>query len=214
MLMLSIDLHCAGVFDVLKEVREMRTAKGFTSRSLLILFLPVLLLSGCAPVISKGLREQAAKTLTFEEVFQNPEAYKGEIVIWGGEIVKTTNQKDRMTLLEIVQRPLDWQEEPESAGSSEGRFLVLVEKVLDPHIYRNGRLITVAGQILGEKTQLLGEMEYRYPLLLSKQTYLWRTYPYYYPYPYYPYYPWGYYYPYYRWRWGYYHDPWWGYPYW
>jgi len=49
-----------------------------------------------------------------------------------------------------------------------------------------GREITVAGEIIGEKTQLLGQMEYRYPLLLSKQIYLWRAYHYYYyPFPYY-----------------------------
>jgi len=46
------------------------------------------------------------------------------------------------------------------------------------------------------KISKLGEMDYRYPLLLGKQIHLWREY--YYPGPYY-YYP-------------YYYDPWWDYP--
>jgi len=163
----------------------------------LLLFI---LFSGCAP-ISKELRAEADKTLTFQQVFQKPEAYKGKIVIWGGEIVQTINQEDKTTLIEVLQRPLDWQEEPKETGPSGGRFLVLAEKYLDPQIYRNGREITVAGEILGEKTRLLGEMEYRYPLVLSRQIYLWREYGYHYPPPYYPYGPWGDY------------DPWWDYPY-
>ncbi len=79
--------------------------------------------------------------------------------------------------------------------------MVLVEKFLDPNVYRPDREITVAGEIIGERTKPLGQVDYRYPLLLSQQIYLWREYRYAYPppyYPYFPYYPWGYY------------DPWWG----
>ena len=99
----------------------------------------------------------------------------------------------------------EWVEEPEKEEPSGGRLLVLGERFLDPYHYRKGKEITVAGEILGEKTRPLGKMEYRYPLLLSKQIYLWRKHPYYYPPPYYPYDP--------RWydryddpRW--YDDPW------
>jgi len=171
---------------------------------LFTLFCTLTFFAGCPP-ISVQLREKA-EPLSFAEVFKNPEAYKGKIVIWGGEIIQTTNQKDGTSLIEVFQRPLDRVEEPESTEASGGRFLALVQRFLDPHLYRKGREITVAGEIIGEKTQLLGQMEYRYPLLLSKQIYLWRGYHYYYyPFPYYPYYR---YYP--RWYYGpWYDDPWW-----
>jgi outer membrane lipoprotein len=170
----------------------------------LALFCLLSTFTACAP-ISKELRAQA-EPLSFAEVFKNPQAYKGKIVIWGGEIIQTTNQKDGTSLIEVFQRPLDWEEEPESTRASGGRFLVLVQRFLDLYIYREGKEITVAGEIIGEKMQLLGQMEYRYPLLLSKQIYLWRGYHYYYyPFPYYPYYP---YHP--RWYYGpWYYDPWW-----
>lgn len=161
------------------------------------------LLSGCAHVISKDIRDKVDPSLTFEKVIQNPIAYKGKTVVWGGEIVETLNQKNGTTEIEVVQIPLDSSDAPKISNTSEGRFLILVNKYLDPYLYRKGRRITVAGEILGEKIQPLGEMDYRYPVISSKQIYLWEEYyypPYPYPYPYY--YPWGYY------------DPWWGYPYW
>ena len=169
--------------------------------SLFLILLLMIVLPACAPVISKELRKTADLTTTFQQVFQNPEAYKGKTVIWGGEIIETINQKDRSTLVEVLQRPLDWLEEPQRTEPSGGRFLILADGYLDPYIFRRGRRLTVAGEILGGQTKPLGEMEYRYPLLRSKQIYLWGdVYHYPYPPPYYPYYPWWY-------------HGWWGYPY-
>ncbi|RKY39755.1 MAG: hypothetical protein DRP85_09575, partial [Candidatus Makaraimicrobium thalassicum] len=64
-------------------------------------------------------------------------------------------------------------------------------------IYSQGRKITVAGEVKGKKIKPLGEVEYTYPLISSKEIYLWPkekevTYPYphyfyYWPYPFYPY---------------------------
>ena len=167
------------------------------SASLFLLSLLLLILfSGCSP-ISKELRAQADKTLTFRQVFQNPEAYKGKLVIWGGDVVETINQKEGTTLIVVLQRPLDWTEEPEF-NRSEGRFIILVEGFEDPYFFRRGRRVTVAGEIEGRKVMHLGELDYPYPLLLSKQLYLWEEY-YYYPYPYLYSYP--YYYRYYPWWW-------------
>jgi outer membrane lipoprotein len=186
--------------------KEMNRVGSFHLKLLLLVLSLCILFSGCASVISRNLRDQADLALTFQQVFQDPEAYKGKIVIWGGNILRTKNQKDRTTLIEVLQKPLDWEEEPKDTGSSEGRFLVLVDHFLDPYVFRGGRKITVAGEILGERTTLLGEMEYRYPYLLGKQIYLWTVnYEEYSPPP--PY-PWGYY-----GLWGYRGPAWWSYPY-
>jgi outer membrane lipoprotein len=161
-----------------------------------LLFILFLFISGCAHVISKEIRDHSDLSLTLRQVRQNPNDYKGKSVVWGGDIVQTTNQKDGTTLIEVFQRPLGRRGEPKETLSSEGRFLILVEKYLDPYIYRRGKRITVAGEMMGEKIKPLGEMDYRYPLLLSKQIYLWEDYYYQYPPPYY------------------YYDPWWGHPFW
>ena len=155
----------------------------------------IFLLSGCAHVISKDLRTKSDSSLTLNQVRQNPETFKGKLVVWGGEIIETVNQKDGTTQIEVFQKPLGWRGAPNEMVASEGRFLISVDQYLDSYIFRKGKKITVAGEIQGEKTKPLGEMDYRYPFLLSRQYYLWPEY-YSRPYPYY------------------YYDPWWGYPYW
>ena len=155
------------------------------------IFVLIPLISGCVHVVPKQLREEVDPTLTFQQIFQNPSQYQGKTVIWGGDIIQTLNLRDGTTRIEVFERPLNWREEPKDTLSSGGRFLIRVEKYLDPYIYRRGMKITVAGVILGEETKPLGELDYRYPLLLSKQITLWEEY----VYPLF------------------YYDPWWGYPY-
>jgi outer membrane lipoprotein len=161
----------------------------------IVLFLIVALSSGCAHVISRDLRTQTDAALTFHQVLQNPNAYKRKTVVWGGEIIETMNQKDGTTLIEIFQRPLGWRGEPKQWAASGGRFLALDSKYLDPYIFKKGKKVTIAGEISGEEVRPIGKMDYHYPLLSSKQIYLWEEY--YHPESYYPYY----------------YLPWWGYPY-
>ncbi len=171
------------------------------STALSLLFFPILLIlfvSGCAHVISEDIRKNSDLSLTLNQFRGNPSTYIGKSVVWGGEIIQVINQEDGTTEIEVFQEPLDFTGEPKERGVSEGRFLVLSDGFLDPYVYRTGRRITVAGELREEKIEPLGEIYYRYPLITSKQIYLW---PVYYPYPYYAYDPWWY------------DDFWWGYPY-
>jgi len=160
---------------------------------LLWLFLIFSFISGCGHVISENLRKQIDPAITFKQVFENPSAYTGKMVLWGGEIIQAINQKDGTTLIEVFQTPLRWRGEPKDTEESipfEGRFLIRIAKYIDPYLYRRGRKITVAGEIQGEITKLLDEMSYRYPVILSRQIYLWEEYHYQYPTHYYYYDPW------------------------
>jgi outer membrane lipoprotein len=164
-----------------------------------IILLFVLALTGCAPVISKPLRDQVDHTLTFRDVFNDPDANKGKVVVWAGVIVEAKNTKEG-TLIEILQKPADYFGGPETVDKSEGRFLALYGSYLDVAVYGKGREVTVAGEVTGKRTMPLGEIQYTYPLLLVKEIYLWpdtnkERLP---PYPYAAYYPWWWY------------DPFWG----
>jgi outer membrane lipoprotein len=166
------------------------------SRFKWFLLFSLILFSGCAHVISKDLRTKSDLSLTLSQVRQHPETFKGKWVVWGGEIIETVNQREGTTQIEVFQRPLGWRGEPKETTASEGRFLILADQYLDPYVFRRGKKITVAGEITGEKIKPLGQMDYRYPLVSTKQIYLWPEYnaqPYPYPYSYY--------------------DPGWGYPY-
>jgi outer membrane lipoprotein len=154
---------------------------------------------GCAHTISQTVREQAEPPVPFAQLRASPEAYQDRMVILGGEIIQTHNVPEG-TLLEVLQKPLDAAERPLLTDYTEGRFMALCERYLDPAVYAKGRNITVAGRVLGTRTGQVGELEYTYPLIACAELHLWPPVA-----PVTPYYA-------YPWYWGPYRF--WGYPYW
>lgn len=151
-------------------------------------------MTGCAHVISSQMREAARRDLPFSAVRSNPESYQGQTVIWGGQILDTLNEEG-LTLIKVLQIPLDYTDMPEDEEESQGRFIARIDGYADPEIYRKGRMLTLAGTITGKKIEPLGNMDYVYPLVDIKEIHLWKQY--YGPYgatpP--PYWNWGYPYP-------------------
>jgi outer membrane lipoprotein len=135
----------------------------------------LLMLSGCALLnIPKDIRHRIAKDIKFKDVLVDPEAFKGKTVMWGGQVLKVTHAKEG-TYMEILQTPLTWEGVPSYADQSEGRFLLLSKRYLDPAVYLPRRKVTIAGQILGktEKPLQEGGAEYSYPLVSGDYVYLW-----------------------------------------
>jgi len=163
------------------------------SCSLMFLFL---ISAGCAPVISKGLRQEVSRDITFKELIKVPEAYKGKIVLFSGVILGSKNTKEG-TLIEVLQKPADMEGRPKDVDESDGRFLALYDGYLDTAIYSRGREALVAGEVRDKRVLPLGEIEYTYPLISIKEIHLFKArkeeifYPY--PYPYWWHYPWWHY---------------------
>ena len=88
-------------------------------RTYLFLFLSIFLFA-CAPVISKETKESVDTSLTFNEVAQSPDTYKGKIVLWGGEIIQVLPQDNGTTLIEVLKWPLGWFDEPRETVSFHG----------------------------------------------------------------------------------------------
>src|SRR3990172_7644873 len=132
-------------------------------------------LISCAPVISPEVLKTVDKTITFEQILTNPDAYKNKMVLLGGTIIKTINLPDE-TLIEVIQQPLNRGNMPKDPEASKGRFIIVFKEFKDPAIFSPGRLITVAGEVIGSQTRPLGETNYNYPLLTPKEYYLWRPY--------------------------------------
>jgi outer membrane lipoprotein len=161
-----------------------------------------LLLNACTPVISPQLMDQVDRSLMYSSLASRPDEFKGKIVLLGGTIVQTV-PKPGETEIEVVQKDLLSSGEPRLTDKSQGRFLVVVDRFLDPAIYKPERGLTVAGKVHGSVVRRIGEIDYRYPVIAALELYLWReplpprAYPYAYPYGY-PAYPWrGWGYPYY-----------------
>ncbi|MBU1209330.1 MAG: Slp family lipoprotein [Proteobacteria bacterium] len=157
----------------------------------------------CAP-ISKEVLHRVDKTLTFRDIQKDPGAYAGKTVLWGGVIIETSNRQQE-TLIKVRQTELDFQQKPTNLDRSLGRFLIRQAGFLDPAIYKEGREITVAGEVTGKEVLPLGNSQYAYPVLWAKEIHLWERRS-----EYRPIYPPWYYDPYYfRWH----HHPYWRHPY-
>ena len=128
--------------------------------------------TGCSHALSSGVRQQVDTTLSLAQLRAAPEAYKDRVVMLGGEMLSTRNLAAG-TLLEILQKPLDSTGRPRDTDHTEGRFMALCEGYLDPAVYSKGRQATLAGRVLGTRTDAVGEMTYVYPLLACLEVHLW-----------------------------------------
>lgn len=157
------------------------------------MFILLLTFLGCAPVISKQVREQVNPDITLEEVFKDPERFEGETIIVSGDIIETEVTKEG-TLLKILQHPAGFRGRPKDGDKSEGRLLAIADFYLDPYVYKKGREVTIGGEVQGIRSLPLGEIQYNYPVIRIKDIYLWPIermyYPFYRPYYYNDYWWW------------------------
>jgi len=133
----------------------------------------VIVISGCAHVISEDIIREVNTEIAFSELRKAPQDYQGKVVLLGGIIVKTVNKKDG-TLLEMYQTELDRYSSPVNIDVSLGRFLAYNKRFLDSEIYRKGRKVTIVGVVQGEEVIRLREIDYRCPYLVVKEIHLWR----------------------------------------
>jgi outer membrane lipoprotein len=131
-----------------------------------------LVLQGCVYAISSELSRKADKTISFDKLQADPDAHKGKLLILGGIIAQTTAIKQG-TLIEVDQQKLDYWGKPERTKRTGGRFLVFYPGYLDALVYYPGRDITVAGEVQGTRSTALGDRQYDYPIILSKELKLW-----------------------------------------
>jgi outer membrane lipoprotein len=132
----------------------------------------VLLLQGCSYAISPDVARTADRTITFEKLQADPPSSKGKIVIIGGLIAQTKNIKTG-TIIEVVQKELDYWGRPRHTVRTGGRFIVLQPRPLDEHVYAPGREITVAGEVTGTEETSLGGSGSAYVLLNAREIKLW-----------------------------------------
>lgn len=137
--------------------------------------LPLLLLlglSGCAGVFPKEIMRECDVDISFPQLILHSERYKGRKVLLGGVILATSHLRGE-TIMEVLQTPLNWRKAPKDVDQSEGRFFIVLTGFLDSAIYRRGRRITVVGEVLGTRVQVLDEIDYPYPLISMDKLFLW-----------------------------------------
>lgn len=130
------------------------------------------ILAGCGPVISDEVLKTVDRDVEFRAVAQDPAQYKGQSVVFGGTILNVEN-RENITEMEVVQEGMNSQLKPVDRGESAGRFIARFNQFMDPAIFSAGKRITVAGIITDVETRPLGKGTYRYPVIESKEHYLW-----------------------------------------
>jgi outer membrane lipoprotein len=135
----------------------------------------LVLLAGCASssIIPEPLEQQIDKSVTFDQVRESPDSYRGRVVVLGGEILKA-KALEGGTQLEVLQLPLDDEKGPVTDRmESKGRFLAWQKEFLDPATIADGTRVTIVGEITGTSLGKMDEADYRYPTLEVKHLHRW-----------------------------------------
>ena len=132
--------------------------------------------AGCATsVIPESLEPQVDKAVTFSQVLEAPDSYRGKVVVWAGEVLKAKAMKGG-TQLEVLQLPLDDEQGPVTDRmESKGRFLALQKEFLDPATMTDGTRVTIVGEITGAAVEKIDEADYRFPALDVKHLHRWEA---------------------------------------
>ncbi|HTP67189.1 MAG TPA: Slp family lipoprotein [Geobacteraceae bacterium] len=142
-------------------------------KSLLILLLSIpLIFAGCvAHNISEKSLALVDRTVTFDMLQDNPDAYLGKFVVFGGRI-ETAEKQASGIRLEIKQYAIDSRELPDETTASRGRFLAMAPASLDMGKCRKGRLVSIAGVVAGKEILPFNGADYTYPVINVKEMHL------------------------------------------
>ena len=124
-------------------------------------------------IVPTNLEGQINNDVSFAQIKESPDAHVGSLVLVGGEILSAKRLKEH-TRLVILQLPLSSDQEPTTNRTlSQGRFIALQSKFLDPATVPHGTRVTLVGKITGSQTELLDEMEYTYPTMSIEHLQVW-----------------------------------------
>lgn len=128
----------------------------------------------CSHVMSDAGLIASDRSVTYADIRKNPEAHAGKHVLVGG-IIAGTESKGDVIQLEVVQLELMSNGVPDEKGLSAGRFLAVSGALLDPLLYRPGLLVTIIGEIKGQRVHKIEGADYRYPLISAKEIRIFRA---------------------------------------
>jgi outer membrane lipoprotein len=133
----------------------------------------VMALFACAPAFSPQSLNRVETNITFQALLRDPDQYRDRTVMYGGEIIQIWMEANE-TWVEVLQKPLDWENRPQGTDVSYGRFFILFPGFQDPAIYAPGRKITVIGEVQGKRVDKIKDLDYTFPVILSRESHLWQ----------------------------------------
>ncbi len=158
----------------LEAERVLALREGGTVKVIVLVMVLFLLVCGCTSALSSGVLREADESIAFSDLQKEPGRYRGALVVLGGQILEVVVKEGETQVL-VLQLPLGSQQRPDNAAASQGRFLVVYKRFADPLIYEKGRKITVAGVVEGGRVILLNDGPYTLPVLVERETHLWKS---------------------------------------
>ena len=128
------------------------------------------LLCACATPVFRDVDNAVA--VAASDVQQDPEAFRGAEVVWGGRIVAVENRAET-TEVEVVAYPLDRDQQPMPEEPSQGRFMLVLPGFVEPLDYAAGRHLTVHGALAGTQVGHVQERSYLYPVVRAIDVSIW-----------------------------------------
>ncbi len=148
----------------------------YSMRGAVLLVLAVLSLVSCSiPVLKSDLLEKGVRDVSMAQLTESPRVYEGKLFILGGIIV-STRLTEIGSLIEAIYIPVSSAGYLKEMQPTTGRYLAFYPKelgVLDPVVYRTGKLVTLAGEFAGLRPERIDEMEYTFPYFVIRQIYSW-----------------------------------------
>ncbi len=132
-----------------------------------------LFLTGCATT-PRAIRKAPPGDLQLAEARENVSAHKGTLIRWGGVIISVGNEHNE-TWIEVLEYKLRRSGRPNLDSPSDGRFLIRVDRFLDPVIYAKDREITVVGTLEGGVERSIGKQPYSFPVVHADEHHLWKA---------------------------------------
>lgn len=133
-----------------------------------------LVLTGCASYPDNVAVAEGTELTNFTDVNNSNSNVIGQTVRWSGVIAKISNEKT-LTKLDVLYYPASKNGRPITKDEPLGRFRVVINGFVDPAVYRQGKAVTALGNLKEPETDRIGEYEYEYPTLTSKNIHLWEA---------------------------------------
>ncbi len=118
--------------------------------------------------VPSQLEQSIDRSFSFTELKASPSTFLGKVVELGGIVLHAKRAKER-TEIEVLQLPLTKvSDSGEIRTASQGRFIAIQKSFLDPATVEVGSRIIIIGEVAGDVTRPLDEINYAYPLIDMK----------------------------------------------
>ena len=137
-----------------------------------------LLVAACAdtPMFPRDVLEKVDQAVTFEKVIANPAAYTGRTIQFGGQIVESRVDQDKVQML-VRELPIRTHPVygPVDAGTFRGMFVVQYVGQVGLQDVQYGNMLVVVGTVAGAVPTTLTGAPVRRPMVEGECLRIWRT---------------------------------------